>query len=57
VQSVLAHNLMSPETASMVTVGQYPASLNAASVQRVADLMANFGILSSTIPVQTMVLH
>ena len=55
VQSVLAHyGGLTPETAAMITVGQYPTSANAASVQRVADLMAAFGMLSGPISVQDM---
>lgn len=58
VQSVLAHySGMASETASMVTVGQYPTSVNADSVQRVANLMADFGILSGPISIQIMLFH
>jgi hypothetical protein len=54
---VLAHDSgMSSQTAAMVTVGQYPASVNANSVQRVADLMYDFGMVSGPVSVSTMVL-
>jgi NitT/TauT family transport system substrate-binding protein len=56
VEAVLAHNSgMSMETASLVTIGAYPTSLNAASLQRVADLMFNFGLLGQTLNVAGMV--
>ena len=43
------------ETASLVTVGAYPTSLDAASLQRVADLMFSFGVLVRTLNVAGMV--
>jgi len=56
IEAVLAHNSgMSMETASLVTIGAYPTSLNAASLQRVADLMFNFGLLGQTLNVGGMV--
>ena len=56
VEAVLAHNSgMSMETASLVTIGAYPTSLDAASLQRVADLMFNFGLLGQTLNVGGMV--
>jgi NitT/TauT family transport system substrate-binding protein len=45
---------MSMETASLVTVGAYPTSLDAASLQRVADLMFSFGVLVRTLNVAGM---
>jgi NitT/TauT family transport system substrate-binding protein len=52
VEAVLAqHSGMSMETASLVTVGAYPTSLDAASLQRVADLMFSFGVLVRTLNV------
>jgi NitT/TauT family transport system substrate-binding protein len=57
VPSVLAHySGMTPQTAAMVTVGQYPASVNASAVQRVANLMYDFGMVSSPVGVYSMVL-
>lgn len=56
VENVLAHESgMSMETASLVTIGDYPTSLNAASLQRVADLMFTFGVLDRTLNVASMV--
>jgi NitT/TauT family transport system substrate-binding protein len=56
VEGVLAHDSgMSMETASLVTIGAYPTSLDAASLQRVADLMFNFGVLLRTLNVAGMV--
>jgi NitT/TauT family transport system substrate-binding protein len=55
VEAVLAqHSGMSMETASLVTVGDYPTSLDAASLQRVADLMFSFGVLQRTFDVAGM---
>ncbi len=45
-QAVLAHNPgMSMQSASLVTIGAYPTTLDAASLQRVANLMFNSGVL------------
>jgi NitT/TauT family transport system substrate-binding protein len=56
VEGVLAHDSgMSMLTASLVTIGAYPTSLDAASLQRVADLMFNFGVLLRTLNVAGMV--
>ena len=56
VEAVLAHNSgMSMETASLVTIGAYPTSLDAASLQRVAGLMFNFSVLGQTLNVADMV--
>jgi hypothetical protein len=42
------------ESASLVTVGDYPTSLDAASLQRVADLMFSFNVLGRTLDVAGM---
>ena len=56
VEAVLAHNSgMSMGTASLVTIGAYPTSLDAASLQRVAGLMFNFSVLGQTLNVAGMV--
>jgi NitT/TauT family transport system substrate-binding protein len=56
VENVLAHEPgMSMETASLVTIGDYPTSLNAASLQRVAGLMFSFGVLGTTLNVASMI--
>jgi NitT/TauT family transport system substrate-binding protein len=55
VEAVLAqHSGMSMDIASLVTVGAYPTSLDAASLQRVADLMFSFGVLGRTLSVAGM---
>jgi NitT/TauT family transport system substrate-binding protein len=55
VEAVLAqHSGMPMETASLVTVGAYPTSLDAASLQRVADLMFSFDVLGRTLNVAGM---
>jgi NitT/TauT family transport system substrate-binding protein len=55
VEAALAeHSGMSMETASLVTVGAYPTSLDAASLQRVSDLMFSFGVLVRTLSVAGM---
>jgi NitT/TauT family transport system substrate-binding protein len=48
---------MSMQSASLVTIGSYPTSLNAASLQRVADLMFNFEMLSPALTVRGMIAH
>jgi NitT/TauT family transport system substrate-binding protein len=56
VENLLAHDSgMNMETASLVTIGDYPTSLNAASLQRVAGLMFSSDVLSSTLNVASMV--
>jgi len=46
---------MSRETASLITVGVYPTSLQVTSLQRVADLMSFYGALPHPLDVSTMV--
>jgi len=54
-QAVLAHYPgMSMQSASLVTIGAYPTTLDAASLQRVANLMFNFGVLNSIPDVASM---
>jgi len=48
---------MSMQSASLVTIGSYPTSLNAASLQRVADLMFNFEVLPRALKVRSMIPH
>jgi NitT/TauT family transport system substrate-binding protein len=47
---------MSRETASLITVGQYPTALKVTSVQRVADLMSFYGALAHPLVVSRMLL-
>jgi NitT/TauT family transport system substrate-binding protein len=46
---------MKMRSASLVTIGDYPTTLNAASLQRVADLMFNFEMLSHALQVRSMI--
>lgn len=46
---------MNMQSASLVTIGSYPTSLNAASLQRVADLMFNAEMLSHSLNVSGMI--
>ena len=56
VHEVLASETgISEQSASLVTIGSYPTSLDAAGLQRVADLMFNFGVLTATFDVTPMV--
>lgn len=48
---------MSRETASLITVGQYPTALKVTSLQRVADLMSFYGALSRPLVVSHMIFH
>jgi NitT/TauT family transport system substrate-binding protein len=54
-QAVLAHYPgMNRQSASLVTIGAYPTTLDAASLQRVASLMFNSGVLVKTLDVASM---
>jgi NitT/TauT family transport system substrate-binding protein len=56
-QAVLTHYAgMSRQTASLITVGQYPTALRVASLQRVADLMSFYGALPHPLVVSHMLL-
>lgn len=46
---------MNMQSASLVTIGSYPTSLNAASLQRVADLMFNAEMLGHALNVSGMI--
>jgi NitT/TauT family transport system substrate-binding protein len=46
---------MNMQSASLVTIGSYPTSLNAASLQRVADLMFNAEMLGHALSVSGMI--
>jgi NitT/TauT family transport system substrate-binding protein len=49
------YGVMSRETASLITVGVYPTSLQVTSLQRVADLMSFYGALPDPLDVSRMV--
>jgi NitT/TauT family transport system substrate-binding protein len=56
-EAVLTDNAgMSRETASLITVGQYPTALKVTSLQRVADLMSFYGALTHPLVVSRMLL-
>ena len=58
VHAVLAsHSGMSMQSASLITIGSYPTSLDPAGLQRVADLMFNFGVLVTAFDVAPLVFH
>jgi NitT/TauT family transport system substrate-binding protein len=46
---------MGSETASLITVGSYPTTLKASSLQRVADLMSFYGALPRPLDVAQMI--
>ena len=48
---------MSAREAALVTIGQYPTFLSVGQVQRVADLMYGTGMIRTTVPLKTLVLH
>jgi NitT/TauT family transport system substrate-binding protein len=55
VEAALTHFTgMTPQTASLVTVGVYPTTLNTANLQRVADLMSFYGALPHALNVAPM---
>lgn len=58
VRTVLASGPgMTPQSASLVTIGAYPTTLDAASPERVESLMFNFEMLSTALNVQRMILR
>ncbi len=48
---------MNMQSASLVSIGSYPTSLNAASLQRVADLMFTSEMLGHALSVSAMIAH
>jgi NitT/TauT family transport system substrate-binding protein len=58
VQDILAsYTAIDPPTASLITLGVYPTSLNADRVQLLADLMFQSGVISRPVTVQPMALR
>ncbi|GAA4629070.1 ABC transporter substrate-binding protein [Actinoallomurus vinaceus] len=45
---------ITPQVASTITIGTFPTSLNKARLQRVPDLMQEFGLISNHLDMQTM---
>jgi NitT/TauT family transport system substrate-binding protein len=56
VQSVLRGEHMTTQQAALVNIGQYPTFVNVGQVQRVADLMADSGMITNPISVQSLLL-
>jgi NitT/TauT family transport system substrate-binding protein len=54
---LVSHSGMSMQSASLITIGSYPTSLDPAGLQRVADLMFNFGVIVTTYEVAPLVFH
>jgi|SRR5215813_5920490 len=48
---------VSVQDASLLTIGQYPTTINTSDLQRVADLMATFNAIPAQIQVQSMIFH
>jgi hypothetical protein len=48
---------MGSQTAALVTLGVYPTSLKASSLQRVAALMSEFNRLNTPITVSSLIFH
>ena len=47
---------ITPQVASTITIGSFPTSLNKARLQRVPNLMQEFGLIRNHIDMQTMLL-
>jgi NitT/TauT family transport system substrate-binding protein len=56
VQSVLRGEHMTTQEAALVNIGEYPTFVNVGQVQRVADLMADSGMIANPISVQSLLL-
>jgi NitT/TauT family transport system substrate-binding protein len=56
VQSVLRSDDMTTQEAALVNIGQYPTFVNVGQVQRVADLMYDSGMITSSISVRALLL-
>jgi NitT/TauT family transport system substrate-binding protein len=57
VRTVLASESGMQHSASLMTIGSYPTTLNPASPNRVATLMFNFEVLTSSLNVSSMIFH
>ena len=54
-QAMLPHLTgMTRQNAALVTLGSYPTSLSVGQVQRVADLMLDSGVISTTLSVSKL---
>jgi NitT/TauT family transport system substrate-binding protein len=57
VQILPTYTKLTPQTAALITLDTYPDTLNAAQLQRVADLMYSGGLLKSPLNVSTLLFH
>jgi hypothetical protein len=46
---------MNVQTAALVTIGEYQTSPNASSLQRVVDLLADFGVIAKPLNIQSII--
>jgi len=46
---------MNPQTAALVTIGDYQTSLDVGSLQRVANLLADFGVIAKPLNIESMI--
>lgn len=57
VQGALAYAGIDPATASLITMGVYPTSLDAGRLQNVADLMFQSGMIARPVTVSAMIFN
>lgn len=55
-QTLPTYTQINPETASLLNLGTWPTTLDATRLQRVADLMREFGVLTAPLDVEPMIL-
>lgn len=55
-QTLPTYTQITPETAALLNLGTWPTSLDATRLQRVADLMREFGVLTAPLDVAPMIL-
>lgn len=55
-QTLPTYTQISPATAALLNLGTWPTSLDATRLQRVADLMREFGVLTAPLDVDPMIL-
>jgi NitT/TauT family transport system substrate-binding protein len=54
-QVIPTYTQIKPDVASVITLGSYPTTLNEARLQRVADLMLEFGMLHKAVQAKPMI--
>lgn len=52
---VPTYTKIDPETMAVVSIGEYPTTVDASRIQRVADLMLKFGLLDEPVDVSKMI--